>query len=201
MPPALTSKGLWTVCAPYGRLVDAFIANKLSKGELKVPSSNFTIDERIFGIEISGLPLCAWGSNAYKKIACKFGKFLFFDKEDSSALSSVELNKELFEATVQEIGYWSIKINDDYLDTSSNDIIKELDISSESIDDHTVDDLEHIQANLNNIDNQDFDQKMDLNEDNKQGEAVIQQPPKEDVDNKVSNPDRNSKPSNLSRPP
>ncbi|GJW27226.1 RNA-directed DNA polymerase, eukaryota, reverse transcriptase zinc-binding domain protein [Tanacetum coccineum] len=31
---------------------------------------------------------------------------------------------------------------------------------------------------------------MDLNEDNKQGEAVIQQPPKEEVNNKVSNPDR-----------
>ncbi|GJR71989.1 hypothetical protein Tco_0084354 [Tanacetum coccineum] len=30
---------------------------------------------------------------------------------------------------------------------------------------------------------------MDLNEDNKQGEAVIQQPPKEEVNNKVSNPD------------
>ncbi|GKC46870.1 hypothetical protein Tco_1064592 [Tanacetum coccineum] len=117
----------------------------------KVPSSNFTIDERIFWIEISGLPLCAWGSNAYKKIACNFGKFLFFDKEDSSALSSgrvcisskshhlisenvqVEINKELFEATVQEIGSWIIKINDDYLDTSSNDIIKELDISYVSL--------------------------------------------------------------------
>ncbi|GKB12868.1 RNA-directed DNA polymerase, eukaryota, reverse transcriptase zinc-binding domain protein [Tanacetum coccineum] len=109
-------------------------------------------------------------------------KFLFFDKEDSSALSSgrvcisskshhlfyenvqVEINKELFEATVQEISSWSIKINDDYLDTSSDDIIKELDISSESIDNHT---------------------------DNKLGEAVIQQPLKEEVDNKVSNPDRN----------
>ncbi|GJW12462.1 hypothetical protein Tco_1578289 [Tanacetum coccineum] len=31
MPPALTSKGLWNVCASHGRLVDAFIANKLSK--------------------------------------------------------------------------------------------------------------------------------------------------------------------------
>ncbi|GJV20010.1 putative reverse transcriptase domain-containing protein [Tanacetum coccineum] len=32
MPPALTSKVLWNVCASHGRLVDAFIANKLSKG-------------------------------------------------------------------------------------------------------------------------------------------------------------------------
>ncbi|GKA82299.1 RNA-directed DNA polymerase, eukaryota [Tanacetum coccineum] len=32
MPPALTSKGLWNVCASHGRLIDAFIANRLSKG-------------------------------------------------------------------------------------------------------------------------------------------------------------------------
>ncbi|GJT32498.1 hypothetical protein Tco_0922917 [Tanacetum coccineum] len=73
--------------------------------------------------------------------------------------------------------------------------------SSETIDDHTVDKLEHIQANLNNIENQDFDHKIDLNEDNKQGKAVIQQSPKEEVDNKVSNPDRKAEPSDLSRPP
>ncbi|GJX62991.1 RNA-directed DNA polymerase, eukaryota, reverse transcriptase zinc-binding domain protein [Tanacetum coccineum] len=149
----------------------------------KVPSSNFMIDERIFWIEISGLPLCAWGSNAYKKIACNFGKFLFVNKEDSSALSS---------------GRVCISSKSHHL-ISEN--VQELDISSESIDDYTVDDLEHIQANLNNIDNQDFDQKMDLNEDNKQGEAVIQQPPKEEVDSKVSNPDRKAEPSDLSRPP
>ncbi|GJV50354.1 RNA-directed DNA polymerase, eukaryota [Tanacetum coccineum] len=338
MPPVLTSKGLWTVCAPHGRLVDAFIANKLSKGgkrfgfirflgvndanvfmkslsniwigsfhlfitfaiiqrsnpnpkpqtskptqssnnlsnqnafpllstnvtnnaipetkseqpkpntnltptnpkriiaindqdlinvvntdsillvKLKdiesmsnmyticrnegfsdlnihhvggAPSSNFKVDERILWIEISGLPLCAWGSNAYKKIACSFGKFLFFKKEDSNALSSgrvcistkshrlisknvqVEINKQLFESTVQEIGTWCTKINDDYIYTSSNGKLKDLDISSESIDDHSVDVLEHIQTNLNNIDDQDFEQKMDHNGDNKEGEEDI----------------------------
>ncbi|GKD46234.1 hypothetical protein Tco_1270879, partial [Tanacetum coccineum] len=40
-----------------------------------------------------------------------------------------------------------------------------------------------------------------LNKDNKQGKAVIQQPPKEEVDNKVSNPDRKAESSNLSQPP
>ncbi|GJS65747.1 hypothetical protein Tco_0680311 [Tanacetum coccineum] len=88
MPPALTSKGLWTVCAPYGRLVDVFIDNELSKG--------------------------------------------------------VEINNELFEATVQEISSWCIKITDDYIDLSLNDNIKDVDTSSESIDDHSVDDLEYI---------------------------------------------------------
>ncbi|GJY99945.1 hypothetical protein Tco_0517375 [Tanacetum coccineum] len=249
MPPALTSKGLWTVCAPHGRLVNAFIANKLSKGDLdsissstacskfqeneslkrlysvkRAPSSNFKVDERILWIEISGLPLCAWGSNVYKKIACSFGKFLFFEKEDSSALSSgrvcistkshrlifenvqVEINKELFEATVQEIGSWCTKINGDYIDISSNGKLKDLDISSESIDDHSVDDLEHIQTNLNNIDDQDFEQKMDHNGDNKEGEEDIhkiipQQPSKEEVNNKVSNPECKAESSDLSRPP
>ncbi|GJW42178.1 RNA-directed DNA polymerase, eukaryota [Tanacetum coccineum] len=180
----------------------------------KAPSSNFKVDE---------LPLCAWGSNAYKKIACSFGKFLFFEKEDSSALSSgrvyistkshrlifenvqVEINKELFEATVQEINSWCTKINDDYIDTSSNGKLKDFDISSESIDDHSVDDLEHIQTNLNNIDDQDFEQKMDHNGDNKEGKKDIhkiipQQPSKEEVNNKVSNPECKAESFDLSRP-
>ncbi|GJR85364.1 RNA-directed DNA polymerase, eukaryota, reverse transcriptase zinc-binding domain protein [Tanacetum coccineum] len=190
----------------------------------RAPSSNFTVDERILWIEISGLPLCAWGSNAYKKIACSFGKFLFFEKEDSSALSSgrvcisskshglisenvqVEINNELFEATVQEIGSWCIKITDDYIDLSSNDNIKDVDTSSESIDDHSVDDLEYIQTNLNNIVNQVSEQKMDNNEENKQGEEDIhlivpQQPPKEEANNKESNPECKAESSDLSRPP
>ncbi|GJW62692.1 hypothetical protein Tco_0112027 [Tanacetum coccineum] len=150
MPPALTSKGLWTVCAPYGRLVDAFIANKLSKG--------------------------------------------------------VEINNELFEATVQEIDSWCIKITDDYIDLSSNDNIKDVDTSSESIDDHSVDDLEYIQTNLNNIVNQVSEQKMNKNEENKQGEEDInlilpQQPPKEEANNKESNPECKVESSDLSRPP
>ncbi|GJY45692.1 RNA-directed DNA polymerase, eukaryota, reverse transcriptase zinc-binding domain protein [Tanacetum coccineum] len=190
----------------------------------RAPSSNFTVDERILWIEISGLPLCAWGSNAYKKIACSFGKFLFFEKEDSSALSSgrvcisskshdliyenvqVEINNELFEATVQEIGSLCIKITDDYIDLSSNDNIKDVDTSSESIDDHSVDDLEYIQTNLNNIVNQVSEQKIDNNEENKQGEEDIhlivpQQPPKEEANNKESNPKCKAESSDLSRPP
>ncbi|GKA84791.1 RNA-directed DNA polymerase, eukaryota, reverse transcriptase zinc-binding domain protein, partial [Tanacetum coccineum] len=190
----------------------------------RAPSSNFIVDERILWIEISGLPLCAWGSNAYKKIACSFAKFLFFEKEYSSALSSgrvcvsskshdfisknvqVEINNELFETTVQEIGSWCIKITDDYIDLSSKDNIKDVDTSSEFIDDHSVDDLKYIQTNLTNIVNQVSKQKMDNNEENKQGEEDIhlivpQQPPKEEANNKESNPECKAESSYLSRPP
>ncbi|GJU13565.1 RNA-directed DNA polymerase, eukaryota, reverse transcriptase zinc-binding domain protein [Tanacetum coccineum] len=136
---------------------------------------NNVVDERILWIEISGLPLCAWGSNAYKKIACSFGKFLFFKKEDSSALSSGRVcisskSHGLISENIQvEInnGSWCIKITDDYIDLSSNDNLKDVDTSSESIDNHSIDHLEYIQTNLNNIVNQVSEQKMDNNEENK----------------------------------
>ncbi|GJW49517.1 RNA-directed DNA polymerase, eukaryota, reverse transcriptase zinc-binding domain protein [Tanacetum coccineum] len=226
-----TSSFIWVrhmqICFDIPEACSKFQENESLKKLYSVkraPSSNFTVDGRILWIEISGLPLCAWGSNAYKKIACSFGKFLFFKKEDSSALSSgrvcisskshgliseniqVEINNELFEATVQEIGSWCIKITDDYIDLSSNDNLKDVDTSSESIDDHSVDDLEYIQTNLNNIVNQVSEQKMDNNEENKQGEEDIhlivpQQPPKEEANNKESNPECKAESSDLSRPP
>nr|GEX62299.1 RNA-directed DNA polymerase, eukaryota [Tanacetum cinerariifolium] len=152
MPPALTSKGLWTMCAPHGKLMDAFIANKLSKG----------------------------GSNAYKKMASSFRKFLFFEKEESTALSSgricistishqliseiiqVDINNEIFEASVQEIRSWSTQLKDDYTDLSSNHEYKDVDHVSESIDDQQVDDIEIIQSSLNKIDDHDLDVKPNL---------------------------------------
>ncbi|GJY39306.1 hypothetical protein Tco_0425670 [Tanacetum coccineum] len=105
----------------------------------------------------------------------------------------------------REIGL-CIKITDDYIDLSSNDNLKDVDTSSESVDDHSVDDLECIQTNLNNIVNQVSEQKMDNNEENKQDEEDIhlivpQQPPKEEANNKESNPECKAESSDLSRPP
>ncbi|GJW29347.1 RNA-directed DNA polymerase, eukaryota, reverse transcriptase zinc-binding domain protein [Tanacetum coccineum] len=135
MPPALTSKGLWNVCASHGRLVDAFIANKLSKRGKRFGFIKF-LGVKDANYIVGGLPLCAWGSMAYKKIASSFGKFLFFEKEESTALSSgrlcistkshqlisetvqVDIKNESFEVSVQEIGSWSTKIKDDYNDIS-----------------------------------------------------------------------------------
>ncbi|GJU10779.1 RNA-directed DNA polymerase, eukaryota [Tanacetum coccineum] len=154
----------------------------------KAPSSNFKVDECILWIEIRRFQCLSSGRVC---ISTKSHRLV-------SENVQVEINKELFEATVQEIGSWCTKINDDYIDISSNGKLKDLDISSESIDDHSVDDLEHIQTNLNNIDDQDFEQKMEGEEDIHK--IIPQQPSKEEVNNEVSNPKCKAESSELSRP-
>ncbi|GJW50326.1 hypothetical protein Tco_0091677 [Tanacetum coccineum] len=89
---------------------------------IRTPSPSFKVDERMIWIKISGLPLCAWGSNSYKKIALLFGKLKFFEDEESTAMSlgrvcistrsykqisdtiKVEVKGEMFDVNVIEIG-------------------------------------------------------------------------------------------------
>ncbi|PWA43216.1 hypothetical protein CTI12_AA447450 [Artemisia annua] len=121
---------------------EAFKSNESLKilwTSIKVPSPSFVVDERMIWIEISGLPLCAWGSSAYKKVANLFGRFNFFDDDAENSMSTgraciatklqsiifekvnVTINGVKFQAHVKEIGTWSMHISNDTESNDSND--------------------------------------------------------------------------------
>ncbi|GJY48337.1 hypothetical protein Tco_0438293 [Tanacetum coccineum] len=151
-------------------------------------------------------------------------KFLFFEKEESTALSSgrlcistkshqlisetvqVDIKNESFEVSVQEIGSWSTKIKDDYNDISSNHDLKEVDHVSESNDEQPIDDFEILQTKLNNMDEQAFDNELGTEGDKKDGENrySIDSPKKkmeEDTNFNSTNSETKDNSSDLSRPP
>ncbi|GJW48714.1 RNA-directed DNA polymerase, eukaryota, reverse transcriptase zinc-binding domain protein [Tanacetum coccineum] len=161
---------------------------------------------------------------AYKKIASSFRKFLFFEKEESTSLSSgrlcistkshklisetvqVDINNESFEVSVQEIGSWSTKIKYDYNDIFSNHDLKEVDHVSESNDEQPIDNFEILQTKLNNMDEQAFDNELGTEGDKKDGENrySIDSPKKkveEDTNFSSTNLETKDNSSDLSRPP
>ncbi|GJY26566.1 RNA-directed DNA polymerase, eukaryota, reverse transcriptase zinc-binding domain protein [Tanacetum coccineum] len=93
------------------------------------------------------MPLCAWGSNAFKKVASLFRKFLFFEAEDSIAMSAGRMciatksHKHIFEKVLVE-------------DTSSNidvnKVVKDAEVAN-SVEDDSIDDLNDLNENLNNL--------------------------------------------------
>ncbi|GJY11142.1 RNA-directed DNA polymerase, eukaryota, reverse transcriptase zinc-binding domain protein [Tanacetum coccineum] len=96
---------------------------------IKSALPSFKVDERMIWVEISGLPLCAWGFNAFKKVVCMFGKFIFFEAEESIAMSS------------GRVCSWSINIIDDSLDTSSSFDVNDIDKVADSVEENSLDDL------------------------------------------------------------
>ncbi|PWA99336.1 RNA-directed DNA polymerase, eukaryota, Nucleotide-binding alpha-beta plait domain protein [Artemisia annua] len=135
--------------------------NRLSSS-IKYVTPSFKVDERMIWIEINGLPLCAWGSNAFKKVACMFGKFMFFETEQSAAMCTgrvcistksqqfvsesvqVEIHGETFNIQVHELGTWNIDIIDESLDSLPSDDENEVEKVEDSVDDNLVDGLDEL---------------------------------------------------------
>nr|GFB57538.1 RNA-directed DNA polymerase, eukaryota, reverse transcriptase zinc-binding domain protein [Tanacetum cinerariifolium] len=93
-----------------------------------VPSPSFVVDERVIWIEVSGLPLCTWGSSAFKKIANLFGKFNFFDDdvEDSMCMGRACI-------TTQIKSLISEKVNVTIKDLNFNVHVKEIVADNETL--------------------------------------------------------------------
>nr|GEU96458.1 RNA-directed DNA polymerase, eukaryota, reverse transcriptase zinc-binding domain protein [Tanacetum cinerariifolium] len=165
------------------------------------PAPYFKVDERMIWIKISGLPLCAWGSNAYKNVASLFRKFKFLEDEESTGMSlgrvcistrsykqvsetiKVEVNGEIFDVYVQEIGTWNINIDVNTSDTSSHSDVNHLDKDDISVEDKLDDDLDDLHGMLNDLNQNDKKEDIlckqeedimlnDLNQMKKRGDSI-----------------------------
>ncbi|GJQ94806.1 hypothetical protein Tco_0005945 [Tanacetum coccineum] len=158
---------------------------------------NFKINERILWIKVSGLPLCAWGLMAYKKIASSFGKFLFFEKEESTALS---LGRLCISTKSHQLISESVQVD------IKNESFEEVDHVSESNDEQPIDDFEILQTKLNNMDEQAFDSELGTEGDKKDGENrysinSLKKKLEEATNFNSTNSETKDNSSNLSRPP
>ncbi|GJZ28987.1 hypothetical protein Tco_0573634 [Tanacetum coccineum] len=125
----------------------------------KTATPFFKVDEHMIWIEIRGLPLRAWGSNAYKKVADMFGKFMFFEAGESTEMSSgricistksqnfvservlVEVHSVNYDIHVHELGTWNINIVDETLDSSDNLDVNGMENVEDYVDENSLDDL------------------------------------------------------------
>nr|GEV33571.1 hypothetical protein [Tanacetum cinerariifolium] len=142
------------------------------------PTPYFKVDECMIWIEINGLPLCDWGSNAYKKVASLFGKFKFFEYEESIGM--------LLGKVCISTGTWNINIDVNTSDTSSHSDVNHLDKDDISVEDKLDDDLDDLHGMLNDLNQNEKKEKIlckqeedillnDLNQNDKKEEILCKQ--------------------------
>nr|GEV37041.1 paired amphipathic helix protein Sin3-like 2 isoform X3 [Tanacetum cinerariifolium] len=86
---------------------------------------DFVSDERVVWIDIVGVPLCAWTSNAFKKISTLWGERLFVDLDKEESLTHgkvcvltklmskiqegirVKVNEKYYDVLINEFAYWA----------------------------------------------------------------------------------------------
>ncbi|PWA62537.1 hypothetical protein CTI12_AA363060 [Artemisia annua] len=119
--------GLWVwIQFDNPKACEAFKANESLKNfwsSIRTVSPSFIIDERLIWIEINGLPLCAWGSNALKKV-------------------TIVIHGKIFNVHVKEVGSWSTSITNDFECSEAEDKIGEEESHSSNEEENSIEALD-----------------------------------------------------------
>ncbi|GKB89891.1 RNA-directed DNA polymerase, eukaryota [Tanacetum coccineum] len=110
--------------------------------QIRPITKSFTIDEKLVWLEITGLPLHAWTTNAFKKIATVWGEPMFVDEDPNENMATGITHK----VHVKEFAGWSPDID---VAAVVSDEVNELESTdNESYDNHNKDVQEEEEGEL-----------------------------------------------------